>query len=122
MSGVARIDDDGVQLGPVGSSILHSSHPFPVLRVVVDKGKRLPRDAAILGAEQPLRRSARIPDAWLTGMTWRQPERVIDRTPSLAFHRLAKCRRMRGLLPRAPKIGGTKDSWAEVAGLRCREQ
>src|SRR5215475_8694508 len=88
MRRVARIDDDRVQLRPVRRAVLYGAHPFPVLRVVVDKRKRHPSDATILGAEQPLWRSARIPDARLTRVTRHEPERVIDRAADVARGRL----------------------------------
>ena len=81
---VARVDDDRVQLGAVGRAVLLAAHPRAVLRVVVEPGHRLPGDAAVLGAEQALRRGARVPDAGLARVAGRQPEGVVD---GAALHR-----------------------------------
>ena len=50
-----------------------------VLRIVVEPGDRLPGVAAVLGAEQSLRRGAGVPDAGLARMAGREPEGVVDR-------------------------------------------
>jgi hypothetical protein len=58
MGGIARVDDDRVHFWSVGRAILYAAHPRAVLRIVVDHGERFPGDAAIVGAEQSLRRGA----------------------------------------------------------------
>src|SRR5712664_2938431 len=122
MRGVARVDYDRVQLRPVRSAVLHGAHPFPVLRIVIDRGERLPCDAAVLGAEQPLRRGPWVPDARLVGVTRREPESVIDRASFLSTRGLIKRGRPRGFPPGAPEFGGANHGGTEVAGLRRRKQ
>ena len=117
--GIARIDDDRMQLRPVRRAVLHRAHPLAVLRVVVDRGERLPGEAAVLGAEQALRRGAGVPDTRLGGVARGQPEGVIDGAAVLG---LGEGGRPRRLLPVATEIVGAEHRRPEVAGLRRRQQ
>ena len=80
--GVARVDDHRVQHRPVGRVLLRPLGPRLPHRVVVPAAHRLPRVAAVVGAEQALRRAAGVPDAGLARVAGRQPE-----------HRVAGCAR-----------------------------
>ena len=86
------------------------------------RGERLPGDAAVLGAEESLRRGAGVPDVRLARVARREPERVIDRAAFLAVRRLRERGRPRGFLPGAPEIGGAENGRTEVPGLRRRQQ
>ena len=87
---VARVHEDGVELRPVGRSVLGAAHPLPVTRVVVQAGDRVPGGAAILGPEKPVRRGAGVPGAWLGRVTRREPEGVVDDPPLRTVTRLRK--------------------------------
>jgi hypothetical protein len=49
-------------------------------------------DRRVVGAEEPLRRRARVPDAGLRREPGRQPERVIDAAPAVRLERGGACR------------------------------
>src|SRR4051812_5546573 len=53
---VTRIDIDGMQLGAVGGAVLIAAGPLRIHRVVIEAGYPLPGIAAVLAAEQSLRR------------------------------------------------------------------
>src|SRR5207237_6008812 len=75
-----------------------------------------PRVAIVLGAEQPLRRTACVPDAWLIGVTGRQPEDEPDAALEAVARR--ERRRLRRLGPRLTRIGRSKHGWTEMTGAR----
>lgn len=66
--GVARVDGDGVELGPVRRTVLHRAHPLAVLGIVVDAREGFPGGATVLGAEQALGRGAGVPHVGLVGV------------------------------------------------------
>ena len=113
---VARVDDDRMQFRSVRCAVLHAAHPFTVLRIVVDAGKRRPRRAAVFRAEESLRRGAGVPHARLVRQAGLQPEGVIDRASLLPFFRLGECGRLLYLLPLFAEIGGAVKRGAEVSG------
>ena len=117
---VARVDEDRVELRPVRRAVLDRSHPRPELRVVVDGGERLPGDAAVVGAEEPLRRRPGVPGTRLGRMAGREPERVVD---GAAVPLALRERGWPGrLLPGPAEVGGTEDGRTQVPGLRGRQQ
>ena len=67
-----------MQLRAVGRAVLVAAAPRLALRMLVEAVDAVPRRAAVLRAEQSLRRRARVPDARLRRVARRQPERVID--------------------------------------------
>src|SRR5881398_2672908 len=73
MLGIARIDQDGMKLRPVRRSVLIATAPCLALRMFVEAVDAMPVRAAIIRAEQPLRRSAGIPCSWLAGMSRGEP-------------------------------------------------
>src|SRR5882762_4143509 len=101
MRGIARIDDDGVQLGSVRGAVLLAPHPGAITRIVIEAGKRIPGRAAIFAAEQALWRSAGIPDARLVFMGRGEPEGVIHRPPLLSLGHFPERRWPGGFLPAA---------------------
>jgi hypothetical protein len=120
--GVGRVDDDGVQLGAVGGAVLHRAHPLAQRHVVVDAGQRLPRVAAVIAAEQALRRSAGVPAAGLVGVAGRKPEGVVNAARRAAIGGLGEGRGPTRLLPGSPQVGRAEDRGPEVTGLRCGQQ
>ena len=112
--------------GPSGRAVLLAAHPGPELRIVVDDGERVPGVAAVVGAEQPLRRGASVPCLRFVRVARREPEGVIDHSPRQfsigAFRRLGESGRPRGFLPGVAEIRGAKDGRAEMAGLHRRQQ
>src|SRR5207253_4814889 len=93
---LARIDQDRMELRAVGRAVLLAAGPLPVHRVLVEAAHALPARPAVLGAEQALRRGARVPDAGFVGMAGGQPEHMID---GAAARRLGETRRRRRLGP-----------------------
>ena len=130
VGGIARIDDDRMQLRSIRRAILSGAHPLAVLRVVVDVGEWRPTDAVVGRAEQPLRRSAGEPDVRFVGMARCQHEGVIDGPPGRATDGATdgaadgagERRRFYGFLPALPEVRRAEDGRPEVAGLRRREQ
>src|SRR6185503_13195238 len=96
MLGIARIDDDGVQLGPVRRAVLLGAHPGAILRIVIQAGKFIPSDAAVFAAEQALRRGPSVPNAGLVAMGGGEPESLLYCTPAFL---LLESRRFGGFLP-----------------------
>ena len=72
--GVARVDDDRVEHRAVGRVLLGPLGPRLPHRMVVPAVDGRPRVAAVVAAEQALRRSAGVPDAGLVGVARREPE------------------------------------------------
>src|SRR5262249_10349426 len=118
---ITRVDDDGMHLRSVGGSILHAAHPDAVLGFVIHRREWLPGHAAVFRAEQPLRRSSRVPDVRLVAMCWREPEGVVHAAALGAFGRLRKGGRFRCFLPGLAEIGRAKNGRPQMAGLRGRE-
>ncbi len=111
-----------MQFRAVGRAVLHRAHPFAVLRVVVDAGKRRPGHAAVLRPEQALRRRTRVPGVALAGVTGREPEGVVHRPRRCTVRRLGKGRGLRRFLPGAAEIGRAEDGGAQVPRLGCCQQ
>ena len=118
MRGVARVDQDRVQLRAVRRAVLVAAAPRLAVGMLVESRHAFPRRAAVRRAEQSLRRRARIPDARLARVSRREPERVIDDAAAA----LGECGRPRGFLPGASVVGRAEDRRPEVAGARCGEQ
>src|SRR6185295_10728681 len=118
MSGIARIDEDRVQLRAVRCAVLHAAHPLAVLRVVVDVGKGTPPIPSVVGAEEALRRGAGIPRVRLVCVTGREPECVTHYAALLAFWYFGKGRRSHRLFPGLSGIGRAKHCGAQMAGAR----
>ncbi len=114
MRGVARIDQDRMQLGAVRRAVLIAAAPRFALRMRIEPADAFPRGAAVVGAEESLRRGSRIPGAGLAGMSRCQPERVIDDPPAVG----GEGGRTRRLLPRAPVVRRAKHGRTEVSGAR----
>ena len=112
-----------MHLRSVGRAILRAAHPLAKFRIIVNNGERSPGDAAVVGAEQALRRCAGVPDIWLVGMRRRQPEGVIDDAPFHSIGGFDEGRGKHGFLPVAAEIGGTKNGGPQVTGFcRCQQR
>ena len=95
-------------LGPLGPRLPH--------RVVVPAVDRLPRVAAVLAAEQALRRAARVPDAGLVGVA-----RASARTPRCrrALERGRRPRTRAAASPRSTSRRGRSSGTRSGRGGRC---
>ena len=118
VAGIARIDEDRVQLWAVRRAVLIAAAPRLALRMLVEAIDTGPGRAAVSRPEQALRRRSGIPDPGLRHVAWHEPERVIDRSPGLGL----ECGGAGRLLPGPPAIGRAEDRRAEVPGPRRREQ
>jgi len=107
-----------MQLGAVGRAVLVTAAPGLALRMRIESGHAVPRDAAILRPEEALRRRPRIPDAALRRVAGGQPERVVDDAPAAG----REGRRLRGLFPVLAAIDGAEDRRAEMPGARRGQQ
>lgn len=84
MVGVARVDDDRVELAAVRRLILIAAGPFFAVGMVVELLHLVPGQAAVGRLEETLRRDAGVPDASFGRMARGQPEDVIDDAAFLA--------------------------------------
>ena len=110
--GSQRIDDDRVELAAVRGRVLVAAAPVASARVVVEAGDPGPRDAAVVGAEQPLRRGSGVPDLRLGRVPRRQPERVVDHAAAAGGEGRRRCR----LGPVPAAVGRAEDRRAQVPG------
>src|SRR5205823_3304489 len=101
---VARIDQDRMQFRPVRRAVLVAATPRLSLPMRIEPAHSLPRGTVVGRSEQALRRGAGVPDARLPDVTRRQPEGMVNDTPT-AF---GKRRGSRGLFPRFATVVRTK--------------
>src|SRR5436190_15848425 len=106
---IARVDEDGVQLGAIGRSILIAAAPRLALRMAVEAIDAFPCRAAVGRAEQPLRRSTGVPCALFRRVPRCQPKCVVD-DASAAF---GECARLSRFLPSLAGVGRAKTRRAE---------
>ena len=116
---VERVDEDRVQLAAVGRAVLVAAAPRLARGCSLNPATPIPGRAAVVGAEQALRRGARVPDARFRRVSRGQPERVVDHAP---LPRGERRRAARPPVQRAPAVGGAEDRRPEVAGARGGQQ
>src|SRR5439155_13020100 len=115
---IARVDEDGVQLGAIGGTILIAAAPRLALRMLVEAIDAFPGCAAVGRAEQPLRGSTGVPRALFRCVTGCQPKCMVD-DAAAAF---GECGRLRRLLPSFAGVGRAKNRRAKMTCSRRREQ
>src|SRR5207249_7784261 len=119
---VTGINKDRMHLRPIGRPVLVAAGPLATQRVFVESLHAVPGLASIFGAKQALRRSSRIPDVGLLGMSRSEPEDMVHHEAFLPFRHFWKSRWGLSLFPGLSEIRGPEDSGTKVAGACRREQ
>ena len=117
---IARIDDHRMQQLAAGRA--ESGRPLRAHRVIVESGDGLPGVSTVGRTEEPRRRAARVPGAFLGRVTGCQPEDCVDRPGRLALRHLAKRGRLARFLPMTAAIGRAEHRGPEMTRLRPHQQ
>src|SRR5690606_35840762 len=104
-----------MQLGTIGGAVLVATAPEEKLGVTVNPPDFLPVIAAIIAAEQSLRRGSCVPDIRRGGMSRRQPEHMVHAALALLCSHFGKSRWFCRLFPGLAGILGYKNRRAKMA-------